>query len=106
MKRTDPRKKVHILDGKMNNISEEVRSLLKSMIEFNPYFRQSAKELLRSEVFGQLNKVVESVGAEEKVLLEVDCDDVYDYEDCKQVKFDTNTFMEMILKEASSLQQN
>ena len=80
--------------------------MLKTMIEFNPYFRQSAKELLSSEVFGQLNKVTESVGAGEKVLLEVDCDDVYDYEDCKQVKFDANTFMEIILKEASSLQQN
>lgn len=97
---------MHILNGKLNNIQEGIRSVLKSMIEFNPYFRQSAKEILRSEVFGQLNKGIESVGAEEKVLLEVDCDDVYDYEDCKQVKFDMNTFMEMILKEASSLQQN
>ena len=36
---------------KLKGISKPMLSLLQSMIEFNPYFRPSASEMLYSEVF-------------------------------------------------------
>lgn len=57
----------------------EAVELLESMLEFNPYFRASAKDLIRHSWFDDIrNKRVEK-GAPFQIHLKCDQMDAYDY---------------------------
>ena len=53
--------------------------LLKSMLEFNPYLRPSAKELLHHPVFDEIRGKIDFV-CDFKLLIDIDKDEMYDAE--------------------------
>ena len=52
------------------------------MLEFNPWFRKSPKELLKMKVFDQIRHHKMEQDAPFKIHLEIDQDDAFDYENC------------------------
>ena len=70
------------------------------MTEFNPYFRQSANEMLHAPVFAPVKGRSDAFLSKEKIQLAVDMDDAFDYETGLNLKFSKNEILEMILKEA------
>ena len=53
------------------------------MLEFNPWFRKSPKELLKMSLFDQFRQESMEVDAPFKITLEIDQDEAFDYEKCK-----------------------
>lgn len=50
------------------------------MLQFNPYFRPTAKELLKSDYFDDVRKPNLEGLAPEKLLLDTDTDQAFDHE--------------------------
>ena len=50
------------------------------MTEFNPFFRQSANEMLHAPVFAPVRGRSDVFLSKEKIHLEVDMDDAFDYD--------------------------
>ena len=63
----------------------------------NPYFRQSARELLKNSYFDSIRNVQNERHCDTKLQFDVDNDDVYSYEDTNSTKYDRNDYLEMIL---------
>lgn len=89
----------------IGGLQPQVRDLLYGMTEFNPYFRQSANEMLHAEVFAPISSLRNAFLAKEKIYLEVDQDDAFDYEAGKSHKFLKQDIISMILKDAKSTHQ-
>ena len=77
------------------------------MLEFNPWFRKSPKELLKMKVFDQIRKESMEVDAPFKITLEIDQDDVFDYEECKFAdKVTIDYIKEKFLAEVKLIQEH
>ena len=50
------------------------------MLEFNPWFRKSPKELLKMKVFDEIRQESKELDAPFKIEIFIDQDNVYDYE--------------------------
>ena len=59
--------------------SDEVVDMLESMLEFNPMFRNSAKECLKNEMFDDIRVKELEQGAPFEIELACDEMDAYDY---------------------------
>ena len=60
-----------------------ISSILDSMLEFNPYFRKPASQILNREIFENQHKEHPEFGhaAPNKIILEYDMKNAYDYTD-------------------------
>ena len=74
----------------------EIKALLFAMTEFNPFFRQSANEMLHAEMFSSVQGLSAAFLAKEKIHLDVDQDDVFDYEAGMNVKYSKNEIITQI----------
>ena len=71
------------------------------MIEFNPYFRPSANEMLHMPVFAGVRvPTLEKCQGGGKIQLGVDAEESFDYEGCKSSKFSRECYIDLIFKEA------
>jgi len=57
-----------------------MKGLLCKMLEMNPYFRSSAREVLKSSLFDDIRIHANERQAPNKLKLAVDQDDAFDYE--------------------------
>ena len=57
------------------------------MLEFNPYFRNSAREIIKNKFFDDIRVIANEKRAINKLKLIVDCDDVFNYEENTFLKF-------------------
>ena len=55
-------------------------ALLESMLQFNPYLRPSASELLKNPYFDEVRQAAKEKPASNRFRLDVDSDDNFDYE--------------------------
>lgn len=95
--------KKSVLDD-LVGVQPGVKALLLGMTEFNPFFRQSANEMLHADVFAAAS-TQSAFLAKEKINLDVDMDDVFDYETGKSQKFAKADILTMIMKEAKYTHQ-
>jgi hypothetical protein len=69
------------------------------MLEFNPYFRQSAREVIKSKLFDDVRIIENEKQSSEKIKLMVDADESFDYETCKSNVFSKDDYVKMIYQE-------
>lgn len=92
--------------GTLSNIkgmSKPILEVLQNMIKFNPYFRTSASETLYSDVFESIRVKLLEKSAPTKILLTVDEDHSFDYENCKSAKFTKADYIDIIMKESKTI---
>ena len=62
--------------------------MLKSLIQINPFFRPTAKECLKNPIFNTVrNSTLEKTSVNQKIKLEIDHDDAFDYSTGASTKF-------------------
>ena len=66
------------------------------MLEINPYFRKSAKELIKFPIFDQIRRPKLEENAPQKLKLLVDSEDAYDYLKGDSNKFTTEDYLNII----------
>mmetsp|Transcript_40448 Transcript_40448/g.61701 ORF Transcript_40448/g.61701 Transcript_40448/m.61701 type:complete len:85 (+) Transcript_40448:1223-1477(+) len=69
------------------------------MLQFNPFYRKSASELLKLKVFDKVRSAKMEAAPSEKLLIPVDAPDCYDYEENCNKKFDLSDFKSMLKEE-------
>jgi hypothetical protein len=74
--------------------------MVRKLLEFNPYFRWSAYECLKSSYFDKVRNSHQEKHPKGKILLEIDQEDAFDYENAKSFKFTKNDFLEILSKNA------
>ena len=77
--------------------------MLSGTTEFNPYFRFSARELIKNKYFEDIRITKIEKPSSSKVMLEVDQDECFDYEEGKSLKFNRQDYMRMILEEVNKV---
>jgi len=88
------------------NTDPGVIYLLHGMLEFNPFFRLKANELISSSVFDRVrNKKMEKT-AESKLWLSIDKSGVFDYMKLGDIKFKMEDLKKLLRKEVSSAHKN
>jgi len=75
------------------------------MLEFNPYFRKNASELLQSPVFDKIRNPEWEKPASSKIFLQVDKDGVYDYENEQFLQYDLEDYKKMLKEEAKKIKK-
>ena len=83
----------------LKHCNEEMRNMLLSLLEFNPYFRSSAREVLKNAIFDDIRITENERQAPQKLKLIVDQDDAFDYELGKTTKFTKEDYNKMIFQE-------
>ena len=67
------------------------------MLEFNPYFRVSAKEALSNKYFDDIRIQMNEVSAPYKLKFDIDADDAFDYDSGKSFKFNAMAYRTLIV---------
>ena len=70
----------------------------------NPYFRKSVKECLSLEIFEKMKANLFDTVSFEKIYLDVDKDESYDYEANKSNIYKHDDYLKIILKEVEEVQ--
>jgi len=73
------------------------------ILKFNPFFRVSASELLKSKVFDEYRINKNEKSAPEKILLEIDRDESFNYESGKSEKFTFTDYRNIVKTEANEI---
>ena len=68
--------KFHI---ELNESSQNICTLLKNLLQFNPNFRSQAEDLVSLSIFDEVRDVKLEQAADFKIELEVDSEDSFDY---------------------------
>ena len=73
--------------------------ILSNMLQFNPNFRQSPKQLLKNKLFDRIRNPEMERPAPFKISLDVDEEGSFDYENCKSLKFGIKDFKNILINE-------
>jgi hypothetical protein len=74
--------------------------MLKSLVQINPFFRPTAKEVLKSTIFDHIrNPKLEKTSVSYKIKLDIDHDDAFDYATGVSTKYQKDDYLNIILKE-------
>tara|TARA_B110000285_G_C14574516_1_gene359410 strand:- start:23 stop:304 length:282 start_codon:yes stop_codon:yes gene_type:complete len=77
--------------------SENLTGLLDNFLCLNPFFRCSASEALKKNVFDDFRKKSKEKSAPQKINLAIDRDDAFDYEKCISTKYELKDYREIVL---------
>jgi hypothetical protein len=69
------------------------------MLQFNPDFRSTPKQLLKNKIFDRIRNAEMERPAPFKISLEVDEPGTFDYENCKSLKFSIKDFKNILRNE-------
>ena len=88
------------------DVNPELVKLLSQMLEFNPYFRLTAKKALKSKLFDKIRLKEYEQPSPEKVKLEIYGDSGFNYKDGKSIKYKTyNDFKKILAKECAKIKK-
>lgn len=90
-------------DDEMVDQDKDLVQLLMSMIEFNPYYRSSPAECLKSPFFDPIRVPQLEQPAPTKIYLEIDQEDACDYQSGASMKFTKDQILKMILGEVDDV---
>ena len=74
--------------------------LLKQLLMFNPFYRCSASEALKNEIFDSIRDSKKEKSCHTKITLEIDSDEAFDYEKGSSPIFKLKDYQKIIEKEA------
>ena len=80
---------------------EGLREILANLLTVNPYFRWTATECLAHPIFDDIRDPTSDYTPRDKIKLDIDQDDAFDYEKGISDKFDTYDHTTAILKEVN-----
>ena len=83
----------------MQAYSEELGQVLKGLMEFNPYFRLTPKECLKSPLFDKIRVPILERDAPLKIFLDIDKDDAFDYHTQQSKEFTMPRLRQILLEE-------
>ena len=66
-------------DEVFKNNSKELMYILDQTLKFNPYFRNSASECIKTQVFDEVRDKKKEISAPYKITLDIDRDEAFDY---------------------------
>ena len=69
------------------------------MLQFNPDFRSTPQQLLRNKVFDRIRNSEMERPAPFSICLEVDAEGIFDYENCKSLKYSIKDFKNILINE-------
>ena len=84
----------------------DIRDLLRGMLEFNPYFRLSAKEALDSKVFDKIRNRYFEQPCPIKISHKIHSTKNFDYSTGKSNKYEIKDYKKMLLKEIKILKES
>jgi len=82
---------------------DEIKKMVESLLEFNPYFRKSMKECLTLKVFDQFKVNHFETLNFSKIYLKVDRDEAYSYEDGKSHIYNRDDYLNIIINEVNEI---
>ena len=79
-----PRNERSSLQKHLNNefIDPDLRQILSSLLQLNPYFRMAAIECIHNPYFDPIRKPKNEIIGENKIFLDIDRDEAFDYVNC------------------------
>ena len=86
-----------------NYISEGLKSILKNLLQLNPYFRWTSKECLSNSYFDDVRVAASEIPTKVKIQLVVDKDGSFNYEENLSQMFTQNDYQNIILKEVKEI---
>mmetsp|Transcript_35701 Transcript_35701/g.54635 ORF Transcript_35701/g.54635 Transcript_35701/m.54635 type:complete len:180 (-) Transcript_35701:27-566(-) len=93
-------KRKHFLE-EVPSSSTELKDILENLIQLNPYFRWTPSELLKLPFFNDLRIPDLEKSAPQKLKLEVDSDQAFDYENGVSKQYTKKDYIAIIVKEAN-----
>lgn len=79
VKNLDKKGKKTEFDEVFGNNSKDLLNILNWTIQFNPYFRNSASECIKTKLFDEVRNKKREISAPYKITLDIDRDDAFDY---------------------------
>lgn len=83
--------------------SKELIKLLTQLLMFNPFYRCSASEALKSSIFDKIRDPKKEKSSHHKISLDVDADEAFDYDKGSSLLFKQEDYQKMIKKEANEV---
>ena len=87
----------------MRHVDPDLLHLLKGLTEFNPFFRFSAREAMKSKYFDDIRIPKIEKACSSKVQLKVDEDGVFDYTNGTSNKYNREDYIKMIVQEVKNV---
>jgi hypothetical protein len=78
--------------------------LLDWLLQFNPFFRCSASEAIKSSAFKDIRKKKTEFVASDKIKLDIDAEGAFDYQAGQSFKYNFDDYKSIILKEVEEVQ--
>ena len=78
---------------------DEMKTILASLLEFNPYFRSSAREAIKHPIFDDIRILNNEKHAPSKLNLSVDTDEAFNYDEGKSHTFTKDDYLKILYKE-------
>lgn len=87
----------------MKGVDKDLLEILQGLTEFNPYFRCSARELLKHKYFDDVRipKIEKSASA--KIKLKIDEDESFDYENGVALMYSKKDIVKFIIEEVEAI---
>mmetsp|Transcript_3717 Transcript_3717/g.5608 ORF Transcript_3717/g.5608 Transcript_3717/m.5608 type:complete len:104 (-) Transcript_3717:16-327(-) len=98
--------KIHKIkfDLEFSRISRPLAYVVQSMLEFNPGFRESAKELLRNPIFDKVRNAAKEAPASSCVNLEIDKKGSFSYTQMKSELFQEADYIQLLKEEVAQVE--
>lgn len=84
-------------------LDSELKDILRSLLEFNPYFRKSTEEILASPYFDTVRNLDHESFKPSKLFFDIDKDGVYDYDKAESTGYSLEDLAEMVETEISQI---
>ena len=81
----------------------EILEMLSQMLSINPFFRPTAKECLSNPIFDAVRDTTKEVSISQKIKLEIDSDEAFDYDSGGSGMFTVNDYTQIILNEVEEM---
>ena len=81
------------------DFDERLMTIFEQMLQFNPYFRYPAEELLKSSIFDEIRNPEMEKPAPYRIDTSIDLPGEFDYDALKSRKFTQEDYMKILKKE-------
>jgi serine/threonine protein kinase len=101
-----PQKEMPLTDFKteFKTLNPELVKILNSLIQVNPFYRPTAFELLKNPIFDEYRDKKNEQCPFNKLMVDIDQDEAFDYETQLCLLYKNDEFLEMIHKEAKTFE--